>query len=578
MFSTFILASLAVFLALLFDFTNGFHDSANQVATVIKVNAMKPYRAMAIAAICDFIGAFFLGTAVAETLGKGIIDPAFIKPGTEGILVIVAALCSAIFWNFWTWKFGIPSSSSHALIGGLIGAFVAGWGFDPLNWNKVWSIFVGLLISPLIGLIIAFGLTTFVIRTGGSYFTSSKLNYFFKKSQYVTLICQSLAHGTNDAQKTMGVIVFILIAGGIYSPLPGAMIIPKWVILASASAISIGIFFGGWRIIRTLGWDIYDIKPVHSFVSQFSSAGIIYSASFMGLPISTTQVISSSVMGAGAADHPKLVHWEVAKDMGRAWLMTIPASATISAATLYLFKGYWWFAIGLVALIIVAYVLVKNVNILHIMPESKDFKKMLLDQCKCVVLGMEKVCKYCDEPTEQNMIAVEIAEKEADKLHDEVVKGLRSTIVAGDFDRPDLEDLSQRLDDIIDCGRKTVNRMRKLEVVPDEYIREMAGHIENGTSDLMQAVRALNVNGPECDLLIRSARKRENAVQYCYDRAFISVFENVEATNGSVRAKDILPIVQRLLNRRQIYDNFTETAEHLVSASLRLEKILAKIS
>jgi len=308
-----IVVVFVVILALFFDFTNGFHDAANQVATAIKTDAIKPLRALLIAATFDFVGAFFLGSKVAETLGKGIVDPHLLSKGVSSALVIAAALLGAILWNLWTWKTGTPSSSSHALIGGLLGAFVVGWGFAPVNWAKVLTVFAILVASPLVGFLVASTLTRAVIFVSSVVSFPARANAFFRKAQYATLISQALSHGTNDAQKTMGVIVFVLTISGMYAQAPKGAYIPTWVVLACSAAIAIGALCGGWRIIRTLGWGIYDIKPIHSFASQFSSASIIYLASLLGYPISTTQVISSSVMGAGAAENPRRVHWEVTK-------------------------------------------------------------------------------------------------------------------------------------------------------------------------------------------------------------------------------------------------------------------------
>lgn len=326
-----------VALALLFDFSNGFHDSANQVATVISSRALSPEVALCLAATADFVGAYFLGTNVANKIGKGIVDPYLMKSSEFGIFILMSALTGAISWNVITWYFGIPSSSSHALIGGLIGAFVAGWGTQPVQWNNVKKIVFVMLISPLVGLSLTYLFTklTFFFT---QWFTP-KANQFFKSLQIFSLIAQSLAHGTNDAQKTMGVITFALIIMNVYNPPADAgLLIPHWVIFSCSLAMALGIALGGWRIIKTLGTGLYRVRPIHGFASQTASAAIMYITSLYGFPISTTQVISSSVMGAGVAFRPKSVRWAVAGDMALAWLITIPAAGLIAAGTFKLIK------------------------------------------------------------------------------------------------------------------------------------------------------------------------------------------------------------------------------------------------
>ena len=329
---------LAVALAIFFDFSNGFHDSANQVATVISSRALSPEVALIIAAVADFCGAYFLGTNVAKTIGKGIVDPEIIKTSSFGIYVLISAICGAIGWNVITWYFGIPSSSSHALIGGLVGAFVAGWGTGPVQWVNVRNIVLVMLVSPLVGFFCTFLFTktTFFF----SQWASPKANTLFKNLQVLSLILQSLAHGTNDAQKTMGVITFALIITNRYQPPPGEVLpIPHWVVFACSAAMALGIATGGWRIIKKLGSGLYRVRPIHSFASQSTSAAIMYATSLFGFPISTTQVISSSIMGAGSAFRPKSVRWAVAGDMVVAWLITIPASGLIAGGTFLLIKA-----------------------------------------------------------------------------------------------------------------------------------------------------------------------------------------------------------------------------------------------
>jgi PiT family inorganic phosphate transporter len=329
--------ALIVCLALFFDFSNGFNDAANQVATVIASRSLSPEAGLTIAAVADFAGAYFLGTNVARMVGSGIVDVSLMQSSVSGLTVLASALLGAIVWNFVAWYFGMPTSSSHALIGGLIGAFLVGWGPAPIQWKNVMTIVVVMLAAPCVGF-----LFTYVI-TKGIYFSGEaltpKANPFFRSLQVFSLIAQALAHGTNDAQKTMGVITFALVIAGVYRPLPGApWIIPGWVILACSLTIAFGIACGGWRIIKTLGTGLYRVRPIHSFAAQTSSASIMYLASIFGYPISTTQVISSSVMGAGAAFRPKAVRWELARGMVLAWLVTIPSSALVAAVAFKLIR------------------------------------------------------------------------------------------------------------------------------------------------------------------------------------------------------------------------------------------------
>ena len=335
---TILLAAIATVIGLFFDFTNGFNDSANQVATVIASNSVSPAKALTLAAAGNFIGAFFLGTAVAKTVGQGIVDPSFLGGGRTGVYVIIAALLGAIGWNLISWYFGIPSSSSHALIGGLVGSFLVAWGLQPIHWIKVLAIVAIMLISPIIGFAATYVFTKATRHISG-WFTP-RVSESFKRLQVASLAAQALSHGTNDAQKTMGVIAFTLVILGLETiPVGGEIQIPFWVIALCSLAIAAGTLIGGWRIIRTLGAGLYKVRPIHAFASQVASALIIYATAFFGYPISTTQVISSSVMGVGTAFRPKMVRWHVAQDMGFAWLVTIPASGVLAAVCLLAIKA-----------------------------------------------------------------------------------------------------------------------------------------------------------------------------------------------------------------------------------------------
>lgn len=316
--------SVLVAVALIFDFLNGFHDSGNIVATMISSRAMGPRQALFLASIAHFCGPFLFGVAVAATIGKGIISP---EAATAA--VIFAALLSAITWNLITWYFGIPSSSSHALIGGMLGAVSVAYGFDVIQMNGLVRVIAALLASPLLGLITGYLFMRIVLFLARG--ASPRINRFFKRSQIVTSIALALSHGTNDAQKTMGLITMGLVNMG-YLP---EFTVPTWVIALCAAAISLGTVGGGWRIIKTLGSRMYKVRPVHGFAAQACSAFVILSAALLGGPVSTTQVVSSAIMGAGSAERLSKVRWGVARNIAMAWIITMPASMLI-AAVLYM--------------------------------------------------------------------------------------------------------------------------------------------------------------------------------------------------------------------------------------------------
>jgi PiT family inorganic phosphate transporter len=319
---------LLVAVALFFDYCNGAHDSSNIVATMVSSRAISPIWALIIASLFEFTGAYFLGTAVAQTIGKGIVNPEIIKVVPNGIIIVFSALISAISWNLFTWYFGIPTSSSHALMGGLLGAFVISRGFSIVNWNRVAGIFLVLVASPIVGLVMGFLLTKIVYFF--SQWSSPRANNLFKKLQVGASIILALSHGTNDAQKTMGVITFSLVVLGLYQPPSGSLPIPRWVVVACAGTIALGILNGGWRIINTLGIKLYRIRAIHGFTAQTSSAIIIYGAALFGFPVSTTQIVTSTIMGAGSAEKPKGVRWEVLIEILITWFVTIPVSAILS--------------------------------------------------------------------------------------------------------------------------------------------------------------------------------------------------------------------------------------------------------
>lgn len=332
-----IIAVIVVGLALFFDFSNGFHDAANVVATIIVTGAMSPAKALAIASICEFIGPFLFGTAVARTIGKNIIDTAAFHQGVMALTasLIVAALIGAIAWNLITWWFGLPSSSSHALIGGLIGPVLIAYGPDRILWQGVTFVAASLILSPVIGMFFGwffYKLTRFIAEKGQA---TPSANRFFDKMQIISSICLALSHGANDAQKSMGVITMSLVILGIFPSFE----IPFWVVFVCAGAIAAGCATGGWRIVKTMGSKICRLRSVHAFCSQTASASVILIAAFWGGPVSTTHVVSSSIIGAGAGQRVSSVRWGVAKDIIVAWFITIPASAVVAAAAFILIRA-----------------------------------------------------------------------------------------------------------------------------------------------------------------------------------------------------------------------------------------------
>ncbi|HUS14860.1 MAG TPA: inorganic phosphate transporter [Chloroflexia bacterium] len=311
-------------LAILFDFINGFHDTANAVATVISTRVLTPAMAIAMAAGLNLVGAL-TGTEVAKTVGSGII-------GKEVPLVAVTAgLVGAIIWNLLTWYFGIPSSSSHALIGGLLGAGIASLGVDKVHWDVLWNkVVLPLVFSPLGGFLMAL----LLMRLLYSIFANmppARVGGFFRRAQIVSAAFMAFSHGGNDAQKTMGIITLGLVSAGV---LP-TFVVPTWVILVSALAMAAGTAAGGRRIIHTMGTRITHLEPIHGFAAETSAATIIEIASRFGFPLSTTHVISSTILGVGAARRLNSVRWGVARNMIRAWVLTIPVTAGIG------FLSYW---------------------------------------------------------------------------------------------------------------------------------------------------------------------------------------------------------------------------------------------
>ena len=310
-------------LAVAFDYINGFHDTANAIATSVSTRALRPEQAILMSATANFVGAL-TGTAVAKTIASGI---AITPDGEAGQIVVAAALVGAIAWNLITWRLGIPSSSSHALIGGLIGAVIAAIGPAALiPKGIVERVLIPLVLSPVLGVVIGFTLMVIVFNVF-RHARPRKLNERFRRLQVVSAAFMAFSHGSNDAQKTMGIITVALIAAGL---LPVDAKIPLWVIILAASAISLGTAAGGWRIIRTMGQRVVKLDPVHGFAAETTAASIILSASSLGVPVSTTHVISSAIMGVGASDRFSAVRWGVAGNIIVAWILTIPASAIVA--------------------------------------------------------------------------------------------------------------------------------------------------------------------------------------------------------------------------------------------------------
>jgi PiT family inorganic phosphate transporter len=307
-------------IALVFDFLNGLHDSSNIVATVISSRALSPRMALGLAAVAHLLGPFLFGVAVATTLGED-----FLNIQVTSLGMIIGALIAAVIWNLITWYLGIPSSSSHALVGGLLGAGLAVHGPTIIHFPGLAKIVLILLLSPMVGLLAGFLIMRLILWSLRG--ASPGANHVLRRLQIFTLIGLALSHGSNDAQKTMGVITMGLVVSGYLD----SFHIPFWVIAISAAAIALGTFFGGWRLIRTLGGRIYRIRPVHAFSSQVTGAAVILGAALIGGPVSTTQVLSSSIMGVGAAERISKVRWSVLGDMVFAWLLTIPSAAVLAA-------------------------------------------------------------------------------------------------------------------------------------------------------------------------------------------------------------------------------------------------------
>ena len=315
-----VLIFIVIALALIFDFVNGFHDTANAIATCVSTRAVPPAVAIIMSAVLNFAGAM-ISTGVAKTIGGDIVQSA----SMVNEVIIIAALSGAIIWNLITWWFGMPSSSSHALVGGIIGAVIFSVGFMGLNGYGILNIFLSLVLSPIVALVVGW-ITLHVIFAICHSFKPATVNDNCNRLQVVSAALMAFAHGSNDAQKSMGIITLALLSGGYI----GSFDVPMYVKLLCAFAMALGTSVGGWKIIRTVGGKIFRMQPVHGFSADLNSAIVIFGATLLHLPVSTTHVVSGSIMGVGAAQRVKAVHWDVARQMPTAWIMTIPCSALLS--------------------------------------------------------------------------------------------------------------------------------------------------------------------------------------------------------------------------------------------------------
>ena len=323
-------ALVLIFIALVFGFYNGLHDSSNVVATVISTRAMRPRLALWMAAIANAVGPLIFGVAVAKTIGHEVVaDRAVTLP------VVYAALLAAISWNVITLKLGIPSSTSHALIGGMVGPVLAGYGTGAILLPGLLKVLSALFLSPILGMLAGYWIIKICLFLARG--ATPRINIWFQRGQILTAVTLALSHGTNDAQKTMGVITLGLVATGSLSH----FYIPTWVILVSAAAIGAGTLLGGWSLIRTLGRGFYRVRPIHGFSAQTASSIVILGAALLGGPVSTTHVVSSAIVGAGSAERVQKVRWGVVNNIVVSWFLTIPAAAALGALLFVIIRPLW---------------------------------------------------------------------------------------------------------------------------------------------------------------------------------------------------------------------------------------------
>jgi PiT family inorganic phosphate transporter len=319
--------ALLVLLALAFDFMNGFHDAANSIATVVSTGVLKPGQAVLFAAIFNFVAIFVFHLSVAATIGKGLA-----QPGVVDVNVVFGALVGAISWNFITWYYGIPSSSSHALIGGIVGAVISKAGASALVFSSILKTVVFIFVSPLMGFLLG-SLMLIAVSWLLRRSTPSRVDRWFRRLQLVSAGAYSLGHGGNDAQKTIGIVWMLLIATG-YS-VASDKSPPTWVVLSCYTAIAMGTLFGGWRIVKTMGQRLTKLKPVHGFCAETGGAITLFMAATLGIPVSTTHTITGAIVGVGATQRASAVRWGIAGNIIWAWILTIPATAFVAA------MAYW---------------------------------------------------------------------------------------------------------------------------------------------------------------------------------------------------------------------------------------------
>jgi PiT family inorganic phosphate transporter len=323
------LTIVIILIALLFDFLNGMNDAANSIATVVSTRVLSPKLAVAWAAFFNFVAAFGFGVAVAKTVGKGIVDPAVVNE-----VMILSALIGAIVWTHLCTEYGFPISVSHSLIGGLSGAAVAKAGFVALNATGLTTVVIFIFLSPIVGLLLGMSLTIMLnwIFRGSS---ARRVDRLFRVGQLVSAAAYSLGHGTNDAQKTMGIIAILLYSGGYLGP---EFYVPFWVVLSAHIAIGLGTLMGGWRVIRTMGVKLTHLKPVGGFAAETAGAFVLFGTAMAGIPVSTTHTIAGAIMGVGSTRRISAVRWGVAERIVAAWVLTIPASSLVAAGSYYVLK------------------------------------------------------------------------------------------------------------------------------------------------------------------------------------------------------------------------------------------------
>jgi PiT family inorganic phosphate transporter len=323
-----------VLLALSFDFINGFHDAANSIATIVSTRVLSPKTAVAAAAVSNFAAFFVFPLHVADTIGKGIIDP-----GIVDLAVVTGALVGAILWNLMTWWWGLPSSSSHALVGGLIGSGVAKGGFSALGIAKILQTAAFIVVSPVIGLVVSGALTVtsaWLLRRR----TPGKVDHWFRRLQLVSASAFSLSHGGNDAQKTMGIIAVLLFSQGyLGKSFPKGHAMPIWIVFCCYAAMGLGTLSGGWRIVRTMGMRLTTLKPFGGFCAETGGSLAIFTATALGVPVSTTHTITGAIVGVGTVSKPGSVRWRIASRIVWAWLLTLPASCAMAVLTYYLVRA-----------------------------------------------------------------------------------------------------------------------------------------------------------------------------------------------------------------------------------------------